>query len=278
MIAVKTLATLMENTLNAAAKDTGIVYKIHSDMGSYKRSLKSRTAKQRYTNGLLTIVDSAVVPTQTITVASQSAVLEICVALPIPKQDEATIAAHRAVLDGVLSKSPLVDIIDGYSVTAVYTMAESGTVEQRDGIGTSFTFTIGIDYSFIEGGLSSYDCVFLLDNVQIPYTSFHMTRTPSIEANPYSTTDGLSGAVDTAEVLGFDFQVPAQTLENGISEVLLDQLLDGDGNGIHVLTVQLGTRTRTYNVLFGQTDIVIEGVANAGHNISLVVAAPVVGG
>lgn len=278
MIAVKTLAYNLEIALNMAAKSSGIVYKIHADAGTYKRALRSRTGKQRYTNGVLTIVDSSIVPTQTMTVASQTAALEICVRLDDPKTDEETIAKHRAVLDGYFTDKPSVQMTDGYSVTATYALADSGTVEQRDGVGTSFTFRVNIEYSFIEGGLSSYDCVFLLDGVQIPYTSFHMTRNPTIDSTPYSDTAGNAGSVNTADMLGFDIQIPAQSVQNGVSEVLIDQLLDGSGNTSHVLTVQLGTHTRTYSVIFGQTDIVIEGVANAGHNVSLIVAAPTVGG
>ena len=82
MIAVETLAARIENDLNAAAKASGIVYKIHTDMGQYKRALKTRTEKQVYTNGVLRIVDSGVVPSRTLTVATQEAELEICVQLP----------------------------------------------------------------------------------------------------------------------------------------------------------------------------------------------------
>ena len=283
MIALQTLAQTIENGLNAseAVTQAGIRYVIFSDAGKYKKALETRTQKQRYTNGVLRIVDSSVVPTQSLTVATQQASLEICVALPNPQQDDEIIALHRSILDGYFTAVKVQLISDNgktYSVSSKYSLADSGTIEQRPKAGSSYTFTVHIEYSFIEGGLSSYDCVFTLDGVQIPYTTATITRRPTTESNPYSNSSGQARNVNTATALSFDFQVPAQTAVNGVSEVILAQILDGDMNTKHELTVALGANRKTYEVMFGQTDIIVTGVDNAGHNISLIEAASSIGG
>jgi len=272
MIALQTLAQTIENALNAsqAAEKAGIRYVIYSDAGKYKKALETRTQKQRYTNGVLRI-----------TVATQQASLEICVPLSRPAQDDETIALHRSILDNYFSAVKVQLIPDNgkaYSVSSTYSLADSGTIEQRPKVGSSYTFTVNIEYSFIEGGLSSYDCVFTLDGAQIPYTTATITRRPTAESNPYSNSSGQARNVNTATALSFDFQVPAQTAVNGLSEVILAQILAGDMNATHELTVALGANSHTYNVIFGQTDIVVTGVDNAGHNISFIEAAPSIGG
>jgi len=276
MIALQTLAQTIENALNAsqAAEKAGIRYVIYSDAGKYKKALETRTQKQR-------MVGSSVVPTQSITVATQQASLEICVPLSRPAQDDETIALHRSILDNYFSAVKVQLIPDNgkaYSVSSTYSLADSGTIEQRPKVGSSYTFTVNIEYSFIEGGLSSYDCVFTLDGAQIPYTTATITRRPTAESNPYSNSSGQARNVNTATALSFDFQVPAQTAVNGLSEVILAQILAGDMNATHELTVALGANSHTYNVIFGQTDIVVTGVDNAGHNISFIEAAPSIGG
>lgn len=285
MIAVETLARQIENDLNAAAKTSGIVYKIHTDMGQYKRALKTRTEKQVYTNGVLRIVDSGVVPSRTLTVATQEAELEICVQLPEQARDEEILLAHRSILNEYFAEprvEPITEDGKTYSVGATYSLTHSGIVEQRPDAGTSFTFYARIAYSFIENGLSSYDCAFLLDGFPIPYTSVSITRRPIAEANPYSDANGRTTCVNTATALSFDFQVPAISDENnGASVAMLAYVLDNesDPNAVHELTATIGkAKPRKYKVVFGQCDLVVSGVENAGQNISLIEAAPVVGG
>lgn len=275
MIQLSTLAKAIEDSLNA--NDKGIVYVIHTDMGTYETALKTRTNKRQYTNGVLDVLSSAIVPAQGLVVATQQARLEICVQLPDPARDEEIVAAHRAILDGVFANVTVDSITDTdgktYTVSATYSLADSGSAQMRPMAGTSYTFIVNIEYSFIEGGLNSLNCIFTLDGVRIPYTSATITRRPTTEANVYSDGAGQARCVNTASAISVDLQLPARSATDGLSEVLLAQILTGDLNAVHVLTVQFGGITHTYIMIFGETNVVVNGVANAGHTISLIEAA-----
>lgn len=274
MIALETLAANIEKNLNLNSK--GIKFKIMSDAGKFRKALHTRTEHERYTNGLLKVVDSAIVPTQTLTVASQTVLLEIVAELTFGEDKAEIIRNHRAVLDAYFTAFRVELITDdgkSYSVSMTSSIADTGEPAIRPQIGESMTWTVRIDYGFIENGLNSSNCTFTLDGAVIPYSNAVMTLRPQVETNPYSNGDGVGKSVVTSYTRGFDFQVPAQSAENGLSEVLLLAVLDGDKT-IHTLTVTFGSVSRTYNVIFGQTNIVLNGVDNAGQNISLLEAAP----
>ena len=276
MIALETLAKQIETNLNLNSK--GIKFAIFADMGKFQKALGTRTEYKHYTNGVLKVIDSAVVPTQGITVATQSVMLEVVAELTFGKDYEEIIRNHRAVLDSYFTEFRVELISDNdksYSVNMISSIASTGEAQVRSEIGSSMTWYVRIDYGFIENGLNSLNCAFTLDGVTVPYSSATITNRPQIEEITYSNTEGVGKNVVTARTRGFDFQVPAQAAE-GLSQILLLSVLDDD-NGEHTLTVTFGEVTRTYTVVFGQTNVVLQGVQNAGHNISLIEAAVDIG-
>lgn len=271
MISLKTLADKIEKGINSIAPQ-GITYVVHADMGKYKRAIRK---KGRVTNAVLTIRGSSIIPTQTVLVATESAMLEVCVQLPYENEDESVITAHRQLLDTYFA-STKVDVIkdeDGgktYTVSTTYALATSGTVEQRPAAGTSYTFRVEIEYAFIQDGLNSNDCKFKIDGIDLPFQTATITRRATTEANPYSNTDGEAKNVTTASVMSFDFQIPALTTSTELSKLLLPALLSGD-NTAHTLTVTFENgEPKDYNVIFGQSSLIAQGVDNAGQTVSLI--------
>ncbi len=272
MIALETLAKQIETNLNLNSK--GIKFAIFADMGKFQKALGTRTEYKHYTNGVLKVIDSAVIPTQGMTVATQSVMLQVVAELTFGKDQEEIIRNHRAVLDSYFTEFRVELISDddkSYSVNMTSSIVSTGEPQIRPEIGSSMTWYVRIDYGFIENGLNSLNCTFTLDGVTVPYSSATITNRPQIEEIPYSNTAGVGKNVVTARTRGFDFQVPAQASE-GLGQILLLAVLDDD-TVKHTLTVKFGTVTRTYTVVFGQTNVVLQGVQNAGHNISLIEAA-----
>ncbi len=273
MISLNTIAESIETGLNA--NDKNIKFAIFTDAGEYKKAISTRTEKQRFTNGFLQSVSSSLVPTQSITVATQSVLLNIVVKLPFKETEKQIIDDHRAVLENYFGKYKT-DLMpsDGktYSVTWIGGFADTGTVEVRAGIGTSVSFSVSIQYSFIENGLNSSNCVFELDGNVIPYSMAQISRRPTVESNPYSNTDTESKNVATTELVGFEFQVPAQSGENPLASLLLRQVLFGNHRR-HTLNATIGKETATYSVIFGESALAIQGIDNAGHKFSLISAA-----
>ncbi len=279
MVELKTLAQTVENGLNAlsAANNLGIVFKIHSDAGEYQKALISRTAKQRYTNGLLQVVSSSIVPVQNLTVATQNARLEIAVQLPNPQTDAVIIEAHRAVLDGYFKTTALqmLEDKDGkkYSVASTYSLASTGGVAAESPLGTAITFTVLIDYAMVQNGLNSSTFTVTLDGVNIEYVSLTIDRTPAMDAADYSDTNGAAHNVANSTALTFVLEIPATVTDNVANSALRGFVLDGDMKTVHTLNVAIGTENRTYKVVFASTNISLIGYQNAGYMVKFVEAA-----
>lgn len=279
MVELRTLAESIENGLNALStlNSLGIVFKIHSDAGEYKKARKTRTQKQRYTNGLLQIISSSVVPVQHLVVATLSAKLEIEVQLPNPDTDTAIIVEHRAVLDEYFKSATLQMLTDKegktYSVSSGYSLASTGSVTNQSPLGTNVTFTVMIDYAMVQNGLNSSEFSITLDGATIQYSSFTIDRTPAMDSAPYSDTNGAAHNEDISTALTFNLQIPATTTENAANSALRDFVLDGDMEKVHTLTVDIAGVSRSYSVLFASTNISINGIQNAGYTVKFVEAA-----
>lgn len=277
MIKSDTYARIIQDGLNNNA--FGIKFRLFTDAGKYKRAMKTRTEKTRYTNGLLSFGTSAIVPTTGVTIATQGASLEICVQLLDEQTDEQIVAQYRNIfdtyfqaftvqpIDGVEFDADGKEVTKTYTVSAVYSLANTGTVELRDGVGTSITFRIDIDYGYIENGLNSYNVRFTLDGYPLDYTSAKITKSPATQGDSFSDSGGKGESINVSFLRSFDFQIPATTTAFG--NIIMSQVLDDGLNTPHTLVMTYGSVTKTYNVIFGAVDMSLEGVNNAGHSISL---------
>jgi len=279
MVELKTLAESIEKGLNAlsAANNLGIVFKIHSDAGEYEKARVARTGKQRYTNGLLQVISSSIVPVQHLTVASQRARLEVAVQLFNKNTDAVIIEAHRAVLDGYFKTTSLQMLDDKngnkYSVASTYSLASTGAVAVESPLGTSVRFSVLIDYAMVQNGLNSSAFTVTLDEVNVEYASFTIDRTPATDSASYSGTNGAARNVANSTALTFVLEIPATVTDNAANSALRGFILDGDMQTVHTLVVAIGTQSRTYSVVFGSTNISLVGYSNAGYTVKLIEAA-----
>lgn len=273
MITLNTFAEAIEKGLNSNAY--GVKFKIFSDAGNFKKAVKTRTEKELYINGLLSVSDSSVLPAQNIKVVSQTAALEICVPLFNVNNDDEVISTCRNILDAYFSMFKVQSFPEGdkkYTVSALYSLAGTGSIEIRSGIGRSITFYVNIDYAYIENGLNSQNCSFTIDGVAIPYSSAKITKTPVNQSDAFSNSDGKGKGLNMSYVRGFDFQIPALSDPDGIGAKIIDNLVGDELNTIHTLVATLDGRVETFKVIVGSVDMVLEGIDNAGHNISFVEA------
>lgn len=283
MVELSILAASIENGLNALStlNSLGIVFRIHSDAGDYAKALKTRTEKQRYTNGLLQVVSSSIVPVQNLVVATQSARLEVAVQLPNPETDTAIIAKHREVLDTYFKTTTLQMLTDKdgktYSVSSAYSLATTGGVDNLSPLGTNLTFVVMIDYAMVQNGLNSSEFSITLDGATVQYTSLTIDRTAVMDSAPYSNTNGSGRNVAVSTALTFNLEIPATTTENDGNTALCSFLLDGDMQTVHTLTVDIGGVSRSYSVVFAQDNISLRGFQNAGYTVKFIEAADLEG-
>ena len=251
MISLKTFTQTIQDGLNAIS---GINFKVFADAGKYEKAIVKPLYKTKFTSCVLRAGSSSAVPTQGVTVASQTVMLEVCVRFT-PETMDSVITAHRA------GKS--------YTVAATYAIATTGTVEQRPLVGTSLTYFVNISYSFVENGLNSNSFKFTLDGDEIPYTVASIRKTPTTDGNIYSDGNGNTKARNTAFIHTFEFQIPALS-GAGVSSKVISNLLGNELNTMHTLVVTVDdAEPQTYTVIFGETECNVQGVNNGGMTFSL---------
>ncbi len=274
MITLTKFAEIIETGLNN--NEQGLNFKVFTDAGKYKEALKTHTEKKKYTNGILRIGTSSIVPVKGITIATQGATLEFCVPLPTPETDEQIITAHRAVFDTYFSAFSVQSITENgktYTVSSTYSLANTGTTEFRDRVGTSITFYVNISFTYIEDGVNSNAISYKLDGYEIPYTSVHLSKTPTTNSNSSSNSLGHGTSRNSAFIRGWDFEIPATN--SALTAIVLDYIENDKINNLHTLTVSnnLGGNIAafggTYNVIFGAASMNLEGIQNAGLSFSL---------
>lgn len=269
MIAINELAKTIQDGLNA---NSGIKFRVFADAAKYERALKTPLGKRKYTNCMLRMGSSSVVPTQGVAVASQTAMLEVCVQFT-PETMESVIAAHRAALDGYFGNTAVQTMLDGdktFTVATTYALATTGTVEQRPLAGLSLTYFVNISYGYVENGLNSSRVKFTLDGGEIPYTIASVRKTPTMDSNTYSNDSGQARSRNTAFIHTFEFETPALSGAS-VSNGVIANILGNDLNTPHTLVMTVGDESpHTYTVIFGETALNVQGINNGGLTFSLV--------
>lgn len=279
MIAAKTLAEAIEQGLNN--NTLGIKFAIHSDVANYKKAINTRFEKQRFTNGILKIISSSVVPIQDIIVATQTAQLDIAVQLPCPETVEETAQKHRAILDGYFQTTSLQVLSDEsgkkYSIGSQYSLATTGGIEATSPLGPHIVFTVMVNYSFVQNGVNSSQFGASLDGVEIGYTDLTVSRVATMDASAYSGADGNAKNIPTTSALTFEFQLPKTDKENAANAAIGAFLFSGALTTTHSLQIRTPEKNYDYVVSFGEANVSIEGIKNAGYTVTLVESAPIIG-
>lgn len=279
MITAKTLAESIEQGLNN--NTLGIQFAIHSDVAKYKKAINTRFEKRRYTNGILKIISSSVVPIQNIIVATQSAQLDIAVQLSCPETVEETAQKHRAILDGYFQSASLQILSDEngkkYSIGSQYSLATTGSVETTSPLGTHIIFTVMVNYSFVQNGVNSSQFGATLDGVEIGYTDLTVSRVTTMDVSAYSGSNGSAKNIPTTSALTFEFQLPKTDQETLANAAIGAFLFTGAFTATHSLQIRTPEKNYDYVVSFGEANVSIEGIKNAGYSITLVESAPIIG-
>lgn len=278
MIQLQTLANALNNGLNA--NNRGLLFYVQPDTGDFKEADRTENKVSLYVNGILSIEDSAVIPTQALEVVTQTARLELLVEIDEDIPAAPQIGVVRSVLQDYFAQATVQYLEDEtgktYSVAVSSSLLASGTAAIRQVAGDSFSLSMSIYYSFIQNGINSLNCPILLDGVVLPYSTATISRIPVVDGTPYSDTDAVTKNRVTATALGVDMTITAVRAGEGDNinvamQALYACLLDG-ATDTHTLTLTLGDETREYSVLFGNVGLSLDGVKNAGSTVSFVEA------
>lgn len=152
-----------------------------------------------------------------------------------------------------------------------------GELDIRPSLGNSFTFTVYMEFAYVQNALNSSDVEFYLggDSVPIPYTHYSVTRKNTLTGNLYSDSSiGQANTYAESSTFGIDMSLPAMS-DNGITAGAIKSFLYGKRianypYNLHIKNKATNTLIWGGNVIFGEAVESGQGTENVTWQISLV--------
>jgi hypothetical protein len=285
MISLSTLAKRIEDSLNEQGRTTGFKFKIATETGEFKTSVREKNDVYTYVNGLITAGPSNVTDlTSTggagLLYATQTCYLRLVVGLEDTEEDYTfgeTISGYQSRLDSLRNTLNSVfehndyDVIEdgdtNYAVTTIYSFEQTGTREQLPGLGDCMSFNADIYFMFVENGINSRDINCVIDGVKIPFQSIITFRVPTMEGNVYANTkDGSTKNLVSQTTFSVTIELPA--IKDETTESIINYLLKGNTD-THLLTYEENGIKKDALVMFGEVKASGETIKNIGQTITL---------
>lgn len=275
MIPVTQLMDNINNSLNALLPG-GMAFSIIPDGGDYVPPVRENNSVTVLIEGIAQIAESAIVPINNLSVATQT--LSIVVAVPIdpdkPTQD--SLSPVREAISAFTSKPFVTLMTDGdktkYSVSVYGSQPQAGELTQRPSIdfGESITYQFNVFYSFVESGINSLDYQVTFDGEVVSFTEMSLICTPVTDGGAFSDSDGAVKNYSTGYALELQISVPA--LENNLLTLEFAKFLIQKDKSVHKVTLSYAGISGEFNMIFATSNITARGVENIGHSISLIEA------
>lgn len=293
MIPLNAIKDDLQSRLNKAGT---LQFILHTHTGKFVRAVKTSVNEiDRKINGLVTLTSSDVETVQTgIDVASMTLKIDFVIRCKDDEDDVYDITVNGE--QGDLLESGNVSYVNqvynalndfaskqytgllqaegngNYAIACSFDLVNDGVRDKRPTIGDSYTFTVFAYYNIVENGENSKDIEYFLDGYVIPYTSAKIGRQPIAESDVYSG-ENVAKATSTATLIYCSLTAPSfyGMFANYVRDFVL-----GDSNDVHILTYRCATTSpmgyedyfRSFFVVFGDSSLSAEGVANVGSVVS----------
>lgn len=293
MIPLNAIKDDLQSRLNKAGT---LQFILHTHTGKFVRAVKASVNEiDRKINGLVTLTSSDVETVQTgIDVASMTLKIDFVIRCKDDEDDVYDITVNGE--QGDLLESGNVSYVNqvynalndfaskqytgllqaegngNYAIACSFDLVNDGVRDKRPTIGDSYTFTVFAYYNIVENGENSKDIEYFLDGYVIPYTSAKIGRQPIAESDVYSG-ENVAKATSTATLMYCSLTAPSfyGMFANYVRDFVL-----GDSNDVHILTYRCATPSpmgyedyfRSFFVVFGDSSLSAEGVANVGSVVS----------
>lgn len=292
MIPLNAIKDDLQSRLNKAGT---LQFILHTHTGKFVRAVKASVNEiDRKINGLVTLTSSDVETVQTgIDVASMTLKIDFVIRCKDDEDDvyDITVNGEQGdllesgnvsyvnqvynALNNFASKQYTGLLKEGdtnYAIACSFDLVNDGVRDKRPTIGDSYTFTVFAYYNIVENGENSKDIEYFLDGYVIPYTSAKIGRQPIAESDVYSG-ENVAKATSTATLIYCSLTAPS--FYGKFANYVRDFVL-GDSNDVHILTYRCATPSdmgyedyfRSFFVVFGDSSLSAEGVANVGSVVS----------
>lgn len=282
MLQLNELVKDIQNRLNNS--NSTLEFVIFTDMGKYKRAQRKDFVISRKINGIATATGSETTATQAgFDLATRTVKFDFLVRCkddeePVLDYDgsvadignQAYITQVSYVLNNLAAEQFVGTMRDGsgtsYAYSVAFTLADTGTLEQRTQVGKSITFTLFAHYNIVQSGVNSRNKQYYLNGNVIPYTSAKVGRKPVIEADVYSG-EAVAKSTGTASSFFISLAVPAFI---GALTDAVDKFIFGGELKTYIFSHYNAQSQTWYNyfVNFGDSTESDEGVLNVGVLLS----------
>lgn len=296
MITIKTLAKKLEDDLNARVSllsgytpNTEYRFFIAVEEGEYKKPVRELNTTTKYINGVVKVRgDNKSGVTADTVVANISAVYEFVVPdiskyISVEGEQRYFKDVVRSLVDNTLEVSTEQDLKDEngtpFYVGTTYSIANTGMVDIRGGVGESLTMTVYVSYTMIATGISSQDIkVFLVEDGEederIYATRVDLVRSSIQESNIPSGAGSAPSAkaLTSATTLSINLSKPLRSTK--YDNILKRYIVSGVSALFKIKIVvppeDDSETQKTYTMCFADASIAAEGTLAASCNATLV--------
>lgn len=286
MINLTKLANQFEEGLNKTLNNPQIQFKIWSDAGKFQRPWREGNTITHFINGNLRTSTSAN-DANDLVMGVNGLALEFGIPTKIPRTNGTQTEEDLAkIKDGqypfityitsainkyfLTAQVALIKDDEGteFAVSWIAGTAITGDVDIRADIGESILFTVYIDITFAEGGISSKSVKVFIDDSSIPIKALRYGRSPMLERDIYANKL-ISKSIATSTAFSVDVEFPANN--DAATKACVDYLFDGTPNVAHFVNVQFGNiKEQLFLMTLNSVQTAIEGVSIAGITASLI--------
>ena len=297
MIDLSVLVEKINEGLNNIAGSE--VFKIYADGEKFESAILERNRiKNNYIQGVASVYNSSIIPTNGILIETFSVSTEIIIPLNTDRAvviDEETntitmeeqtfndvISPVKDVLSEFASNTYTNTIVSGdktYIVSYTVTQPKAGQITYRDGVGYSIPFSFYTNFAVIQNGINSKDFVLKFENEIVPFTQLNIIRSSVMDSGAFAQTGGIAKNYLSANALQITLTVPALT-NTKITNEHFKYLVTGTPKEYDVtLTIpkpildagnDVATITGLYKMLFADCNASAKELDNVGQSITLV--------
>lgn len=222
MISLDNIIRDVNTGLNAILNSDNTVFALQTEGGYHTKPKRQYNDVIEYVEGRAKIIDSAIIPANGLSVATEVIQIILNVKIKDDKNPLASIEPVKTAIASFTSKPAIVEMTDEsgevFSVSRIGTQPESGDIEQRPGAGLSIPLIFRLTYSFIQNGVNSgaQTVTFEIEDAEgqtvtqtVPFTELSISRAPISDAAAFSDSNGVSKTWDSSNVLQLDMLTPA---------------------------------------------------------------------
>lgn len=286
MITLTTLANYFEQGLNATLNNPEIKFKIWADAGEYLKPYRDGNTVTNYINANLRTSTSAN-DANDLVMGVNGLTLEFGIETKAPRTNATQTAEElQKIKDGqypyiayitsainkYFQNSQVVSLEDNdgkeFSISWLAGAAITGDVQVRSWIGESIIFTVYIEITFVEGGVSSKSVKAFIDDKPIPIKAIRHGRSPMLERDVYA--DSLTSKnVATSTAFSIDVEFPAN--KDAATQACSDYLFKGKPNVAHFVEIKFGDISEgLYYMTLNTVQTAVQGISIAGVTASLI--------